>query len=58
MNKIIENLDGEIWKDVDGYEGYYLVSNCGDVISVKYHNTNKPHKLLQEKIGINGRYRG
>ena len=25
----------EIWKDVVGYEGYYLVSNLGRVKSVK-----------------------
>ena len=34
-NMTIENLDGEIWKDIEGYEGYYQVSNMGRVYSVK-----------------------
>lgn len=29
------SLDGEIWKDVDGYEGHYKVSNKGRVFSFK-----------------------
>lgn len=33
-NTTIENLDGEIWKDIDGYEGYYQVSNMGRVKSL------------------------
>lgn len=27
----IENLDGEIWKDIVGYEGFYQVSNLGRI---------------------------
>lgn len=30
----ISNLDGEIWKDVVGYEGIYQVSNMGRVKSI------------------------
>lgn len=30
----MENLEQEIWKDVVGYEGYYLVSNMGNVKSL------------------------
>jgi hypothetical protein len=30
----MENLHGEIWKDVSGYEGLYKVSNLGRVKSV------------------------
>lgn len=33
-NTQIENLDGEVWKDVVGYEGYYQVSNMGRVKSL------------------------
>jgi hypothetical protein len=24
----------EIWKDIPGYEGYYQVSNCGNIKSL------------------------
>lgn len=30
----IQNLENEIWKDIDGYEGYYQVSNYGRVKSL------------------------
>lgn len=33
-NTQIENLDGEVWKDIDGYEGTYQVSNMGRVRSI------------------------
>lgn len=29
----------EIWKDIDGYEGKYQISNNGAVCSLEYHNT-------------------
>lgn len=32
----------EIWKDIEGWEGYYKISNLGRVLSVKrgiYKNT-------------------
>ena len=32
-NNAIENLPGEIWKDIEGYEGFYQVSNKGRVKS-------------------------
>lgn len=28
------SLEGEIWKDVVGYEGYYMVSNIGRILSL------------------------
>ena len=28
----------EIWKDVKDYEGYYRISNCGNVKSIKFTN--------------------
>ena len=34
----------EIWKDVVGYEGKYLVSNYGNVYSIKYKRNIKPFK--------------
>lgn len=33
-NTQIENLDGEVWRDIVGYEGYYQVSNLGRVKSL------------------------
>lgn len=33
-------IDNEIWKDIQGYEGEYQVSNMGRVKSLK--NKNKP----------------
>lgn len=57
----IEPLDGEIWKDVDGYGGFYEVSNIGRVRSKERiteiqpycHITRKP-KIL--KAQFNGTY--
>lgn len=36
----------EIWKDVDGYEGKYQISNMGNVRSLNFRGTNKT-KLLK-----------
>ena len=33
-------LEGEIWKDITGYEGYYMVSSLGKVISLGRSITN------------------
>ena len=35
-------MTDEIWKDIDGYEGYYQVSNYGNVLSVKRNKFLKP----------------
>ena len=34
-------MKGEIWKDIEGYEGLYQVSNLGRVKSLNYHRTGK-----------------
>lgn len=34
VNTQMENLDGEVWKDIAGYEGSYQVSNMGRVKSL------------------------
>jgi hypothetical protein len=44
-------LQNEIWKDVIGYEGEYLVSNFGNVYSNVSQKLLKPHKNI-----INGYY--
>ena len=35
----------EIWKDIDGYEGLYQVSNLGRVKSLNYRRTGKEQNL-------------
>ena len=50
-NKIMENI--EIWKDIQGYEGFYQVSNLGRVKSVerdKFLPNGTFHSHLKEKI--------
>lgn len=36
----------EIWKDIEGYEGIYQVSNEGRVKSLNYNHTNLEHLLV------------
>ena len=36
----------EIWKDIDGFQGRYQISNLGNVMSLNYNNTGKS-KLLK-----------
>ena len=31
----------EIWKDIEGYEGLYQVSNLGKIRSIRYAHINK-----------------
>ena len=52
--KMVENLEGEIWKPVVGYEGKYEVSNLGRVKSVKFGRWGKEdglRKLMKDKDG-------
>ena len=37
------------WKDIPGYEGLYQVSNIGEIKSLNYKQTHKPHLLSQAK---------
>lgn len=37
----LENLGYEIWKDIDGYDGIYQISNQGRVRSLKKWDVNK-----------------
>ena len=39
----------EIWKDIEGYEGYYQVSNYGRVKSLNYHRTGKERIMKPKK---------
>ena len=50
----------EIWKDIEGYEGLYQVSNKGQVKSLKRYRNNgngkylQKEKILKSYIGKNG----
>ena len=43
----------ESWKDIEGYEGLYQVSNKGNVKSLNYNKTKK-EKILKPFINSNG----
>lgn len=54
------NLDGEVWKDVVGYEGFYMVSNFGRIKSL-YRQYKRKSVLVTTferlmKLGINDYY--
>lgn len=44
----IENLDGEIWNDVFGFDGLFSVSNLGRV--KREYGLNKRGHIIQSKI--------
>ena len=46
----IENKLNEIWKDIIGYEGIYMISNYGNVFSMN-NNKNKILKPIMDKDG-------
>ena len=33
-NLSLENIEGEIWKEVEGYDGYYFISNYARLKSI------------------------
>lgn len=49
MNYTDNELQQERWKDVDGYDGMYQVSDLGRVRSLKY---GKVRVLKQSKVGM------
>lgn len=54
------SLEGEIWKDVIGYEGMYMVSNLGRVLSLSRYLRNgggyrlQPPTLMTPQLNNNG----
>lgn len=46
------DLPGEIWKDVEGFEGLYQVSNMGRVWIVKSHKFRKTRALFGHSLGV------
>lgn len=39
----------EEWKDIQGYEGAYKVSNTGKIMSLNYHGSGKSKELISSK---------
>lgn len=56
LEKTTCDLPGEIWKDIEGYEGIYQVSNMGRVRSLtrKVWNYTKPGRILSPGAKENG----
>lgn len=48
----LEDLEGEVWKDVVGYEGLYQVSNYGRIKSLSRVNVRKNGRRLRIKSKI------
>ena len=48
----MQNLRNEIWKPIEGYEGFYEVSNCGRVKSVEHViiRRNGSPRPIREKL--------
>ena len=45
------DLENEIWKDIEGYEGIYQISNFGNVKNLSRKKTRKP-KICRGYVGI------
>lgn len=56
LARTMSDLPGEIWKDIEGYEGMYQVSNMGRVKSLtrKVWNYTKPGRILKPGAKENG----
>ncbi len=58
QNLSLQDIEGEEWRDIEDFEGYYMVSNMGRVKSLKrkvwiasrgyYHNVKE--RILKQKI--------
>ena len=52
QNLSLEDMPGEVWKDIPGWEGYYQVSNMGrakSVARINIHKDGSTH-LIKERI--------
>lgn len=47
-------MNKEIWKDIDGYEGLYQISNLGNVKSLTNRSNHKEERIL--KLNTNSKY--
>ena len=48
-NLSLEDIDGEIWKDIQGYEGLYKVSNFGRIKSSRRQTGYTPTGFIKNK---------
>ena len=48
----------EIWKDINGFEGIYRISNQGNVLSVRNNIILKPYKKGNGYLGVKLQLRG
>lgn len=46
----VHSLPNEKWKDIEGFKGFYQVSNLGRVKSLKYNNTDKPQIMAASNV--------
>lgn len=58
-NLSLENIDGEIWKDIPGFEGLYQASNLGRIKSLErwYQSANllkMPENIKTQRINHKG----
>lgn len=57
----VKNLDGETWKDIEGYEGVYYVSNFGrikHVINQEYSRLRIPYPATNGYLRLVLSYKG
>lgn len=52
---IVTDLEGEIWKDIENYEGIYVVSNKGRVKRIM-HRTHPTNTIINPSINQFGYY--
>lgn len=51
----MENIENEIWKDVEGYEGKYIISNTNKIVSLDFKRTGVRKQMIP-RIGTTGYY--
>lgn len=44
----------EVWKDIEGYEGSYKISNFGRILSLRRNETIKSERILKARQDKNG----
>lgn len=52
----MNNYLNEVWKEIEGYEGLYMVSNYGRVKSLKYRRTSSSN-ILKGQVNCRNGYR-
>lgn len=49
----VVSMDGELWRDIDGYEGRYQVSSLGRVKTLNYRQTGN-ERLMNQRVWPRG----